>query len=97
MGIVCCSPNNTIEIEIQRGIINSTFSSKYKINSVTEIIILLQSYYRRHLSIKKLKAEIESTKEQILSQLDKNKLINNEIITEYQSEKIYQKYLLNGL
>ena len=96
MGIVCCSPNNTIEIEIQRGIINSTFSSKYKINSVTEIIILLQSYYRRHLSIKKLKAEIESTKEQIFAQLDKNKLINNEIITECQSEKIYQKYLLNG-
>ena len=96
MGIVCCSPNNTIEIEIQRGIINSNFHSNHKISSLNEIIILLQSYYRRHLSIKKLKFEIESKKEQVFSQLDKNKLMNNEIISECQSEKMYQTYLLNG-
>ena len=96
MGIVCCSANNNIEIEIKRKIINPKFNLKRKVNTVSELITLLQSYYRRHLSIKKFKAQRESLKEQIFTQLDKNKLINNEIISDCQSEKNYQKYLLNG-
>ena len=96
MGIVCCSGRNNIEMEIKRKIINPKFSVKLKINSVTQLITLLQSYYRRHLSIKKFKKEVETLKEQIFSQLDKKKLINNDIISECLSEKLYQKFLLNG-
>ena len=96
MGMVCCSANRNIEIEISHKIINPKFYLKNRINTPSELITLLQSYYRRHLSIKKFKAEIESLKEQIFSQLDKKKLVNNEIISDCLSEKIYQKYLLNG-
>ncbi len=96
MGIVCCGGRNNIEMEIKRKIINPKFNLKLKINTVTQLITLLQSYYRRHLSIKKYKKEVETLKEQIISQLDKKKLINNDIISECLSEKIYQDYLLKG-
>lgn len=59
MGIVCCSGRNNIEMEIKRKIINPKFSVKHKINSVPQLITLLQSYYRRHLSIKKFKILLE--------------------------------------
>lgn len=94
MGIVCCGGKNNIEIEIKRKIINPKFTLKRKINSATQLVTLIQTYYRRHLSIIKLKAEIESLKEQISNQLDKKKLINNDIISECLSEKIYQKLLI---
>ena len=96
MGIVCCGGKSNLEIEIKQKIINPKFTLKRKINSVTQLITLLQSYYRRHLSIIKFKTKVENLKEQIFSSLDKNKLINDDIISESFSEKIYQKYLLNG-
>ena len=96
MGIVCCNGRNNYEIEINQKIINPDFFLKYKISSLTQLVTLLQSYYRRHLSLKKFKSQIESLKEEISSQLDKKKLINNDIISECLSEKMYQKYLLNG-
>jgi len=96
MGIVCCGGKNNIEAEIRRRIINPKFSLKNKIKSVTQLIILLQSYYRRHYVIKKFKNGIETLKEQIFTQLDEKKLINDDIISECMSEKIYQKLLLNG-
>ena len=96
MGIVCCGGRNNMEIEIRRIVINPKLTLKKKINTLSELITLLQSYYRRHLSIKKYIEERESLKEQVFSQLDKNKLINNEIISESKSEKIYQEYLING-
>jgi len=96
MGIVCCGGRNNLEIEIKRKIINPKFSLKKKINSATELITLLQSYYRRHCAIVKFKNGIESLKEKISSQLDEKKLINDDIISESLSEKIYQKLLLNG-
>lgn len=96
MGIVCCSRTNNMEIEINRRIINPKFSSKRKITSLPQLVILLQSYYRRHSAIIKLKREIEQIKDQISSQLDKKKLINDDIITECESEKLYQKLILTG-
>ena len=96
MGIICCGGRNNYEIEIKQKIVNQDFSLKNKVNSFAQLVTLLQSYYRRHLSIKRFKSQIESIKEEILSQLDKKKLINNDIISECLSEKIYQKYLLNG-
>ena len=96
MGIVCCSRTNNMEIEINRRIINPKFSSKRKITSLPQLVILLQSYYRRHSAIIKLKREIEQIKDQISFQLDKKKLINDDIITECESEKLYQKLILTG-
>ena len=96
MGIVCCGGKNNIEIEIKRRIIDPNFSLKNKINTATQLITLLQSYYRRHYVIKKFKNEIETLKQQIFIQLDEKKLINDDIISESMSEKIYQKLLLNG-
>ena len=96
MGIVCCGRINNMEIEINRRIINPKFSFKRKITSLPELIIIVQSFYRRHAAILKLKRKIESLKEQISSQLDQKKLINNDIITESLSEKLYQNLLING-
>ena len=96
MGIVCCGRINNMEIEINRRIINPNFSFKRKITSLPELVIIVQSFYRRHAAILKLKHTIESLKEQISSQLDKKKLVNNDIITESLSEKLYQKLILNG-
>ena len=95
MGIVCCGGRNNSEIEINRKI-NPRINIKGKISSITQLVILVQSYYRRHLAISKLKNETEALRESIFTQLDNKKLINNDIISECQSEKIYQKYLLNG-
>ena len=96
MGIVCCGGRNNYEIEIKQKIVNPNFTLKYKISTLAQLVTLLQSYYRRHLSIKRFKSQIESIKEEIFTQLDKKKLINKDIISECISEKIYQKYLLNG-
>ena len=96
MGIVCCGGKSNFEIEIRQKLINPKFPLKNKIKSLTQLITLLQSNYRRHLSIKKYKSQIESLKDEIFTQLDKKKLVNNDIITECISEKIYQDYLLNG-
>ena len=67
MGIVCCNGRNNYEIEINQKIINPDFFLKYKISSLTQLVTLLQSYYRRHLSLKKFKSQIESLKEEISS------------------------------
>ena len=96
MGVACCRGGNNNEVEIRRRIINPKFSLKNKIYTATQLITLLQSYYRRHYVIKKFKNEIETLKEQIFTQLDEKKLINEDIISECMSEKIYQKLLLNG-
>ena len=96
MGIVCCGGINNIEIEMKSRIINPEFPQKKKIVSLTHLIILVQSFYRRHRAIVKLKQEINFVKEQIFRDLDKKKLINNDIITECESEKFYQNLLLNG-
>ena len=96
MGIVCCGRINNLEIEINRRIINPKFSPKRKISSLHDLVIIVQSFYRRHAAIQRLKRKIESLKEQISSDLDKKKLINNDIITESRSEKLYQNLILNG-
>jgi hypothetical protein len=96
MGVVCCGGGNNIEVEIKRRIINPKFSLKNKIYTATQLVTLLQSYYRRHYVIKKFKNEIEALKEQIFTQLDEKKLINEDIISESMSEKVYQNLLLNG-
>ena len=96
MGIVCCGGINNIEIEMNRRIVNPQFPQKKKFISFTNLVILVQSFYRRHRAILKLKKEINYLKEQIFSDLDKKKLINNTIITECASEKFYQNLILNG-
>ena len=96
MGIVCCGRINNLQIEINRRIISPKFSFKRKITSLPELVIIVQSFYRRHIAILKLKNKIESLKEQISSDLDQKKLINNDIITESLSEKLYQNLILNG-
>ena len=96
MGIVCCGRINNLEIEINRRIINPQFTFKRKITSLPELVTILQACYRRHVAILKLKHEIDSLKEQISLELDKKKLINNDIISESSSEKLYQNLILNG-
>ena len=96
MGIVCCGRINNMEIEINRRIINPKFTLKNKVTSLPELVTIVQSHYRRHLLNVKLKREIDFLKDQISSQLDTKKLINNDIITESQSEKLYQELILSG-
>ena len=96
MGIVCCGRVNNMEIEINRRIINPKFTLKHKVSSLPELVTIVQSHYRRHLSNVKLKREIDLLKDQISSQLDTKKLINNDIITDSQSEKLYQNLILSG-
>ena len=84
MGIVCCGRINNMEIEINRRIINPKFSLKNKVSSLPELVTIVQSHYRRHLANVKLKREIDFLKDQISSQLDTKKLINNDIIAESQ-------------
>ena len=74
MGIVCCGRINNLEIEINRRIINPKFSPKRKISSLHDLVIIVQSFYRRHAAIQRLKRKIESLKEQISSDLDKKKI-----------------------
>ena len=96
MGLVCCGRKNNIELEISSKIYNQDFPLRNKINSEYQLVTLIQTYYRSHLSINKFKLKIETLKEQISTQLDKKKLINNDIISECKSEKIYQKLLIEG-
>ena len=56
-------------------------------------ITLIQSNYRTHLCIKKLKNLIETQKKKLLIYCDKKKLINIQVLKKCKSEKYYQKLL----
>ena len=56
-------------------------------------ITLIQSNYRTHLCIKKLKKLIETQKKKLLIYCDKKKLINIQVLKKCKSEKYYQKLL----
>ena len=78
MGIVCCGGINNIEIEMNRRIVNPQFPQKKKFISFTNLVILVQSFYRRHRAILKLKKEINYLKENFwIKKTDEKKICEN--------------------
>ena len=105
MGVVCCSLGsnfNEVEIYTTKPSINitRTGTSNNNNNEIINLIIKLQRKYRSYKNIldSKLKLQniIDSYKLKIISELDKKKLINDQIISESKSEQYYSKLLING-
>ena len=91
MGVpICCVNENNKEIKSEKNIIsNPSPEQKRKLSN----IIKIQKNFRRFLSKIKFKSYFNNAKKIIINDLDKKKLMNQNIIEECESEKIYQKLI----
>ena len=101
MGVVCCTcGRKPEEIEIfSKPSTNITRTGTSKNNTENYIIKIQQKYrsYKSFLNSKiKFQNLIESYKQKLITELDKKKLINDQIISESKSEQYYSKLLIDG-